>query len=150
MCRPNKTQFVWQNPSAICQSARWMDGCPIVCPRFPTLSLSLYAPANGSPPLERILTRQQSINVNNNYLALVACCTLLLLQHCSCHTLFFWTFPAPFFQLTVSWNIELHKIFKVLYVRRQASNFIVTQAQFSQAMQSEEILQERKKEKTQV
>lgn len=45
------------------------------------------------------------------------------------------------FRLTVSWNIELDEIFKVLYVRRQATNFIVTQAQFSQAMQSEEILQ---------
>lgn len=48
--------------------------------------------------------------------------------------------------LTVSWNIELDEIFKVLYVRRQATNFVVTQAQFSQAMQSEEILQEKRRE----
>lgn len=61
--------------------------------------------------------------------------------------IFYISFPFFFSQLTVSWNIELHKIFKVLYVRRQASNFIVTQAQFSQAMQSEEILQERERER---
>jgi len=34
-----------------------------------------------------------------------------------------------------------------LYIRRQAANFIVTQSQLSQAMQSEEILQARRREK---
>lgn len=34
-----------------------------------------------------------------------------------------------------------------MYIRRQAANFIVTQSQLSQAMQSEEILQARRREK---
>lgn len=56
-------------------------------------------------------------------------------------------FEGGYLALTIAWNVELNEIFKVLYIRRQAANFIVTQSQLSQAMQSEEILQARRREK---
>lgn len=90
--RQYETQFVWQNLSAICQSTRWMFDCLSHCqshcifhwPRF-----------SSHPALSQ--QQQQSINVNNNYLALVACCTLLQHRfHCHTHTLFLYIFHPTY------------------------------------------------------
>ena len=46
--------------------------------------------------------------------------------------------------LTISRDVQFHKVSKVLDIRRQVLNFIVRETQFTKFAQSEEILQKRK------
>ena len=52
--------------------------------------------------------------------------------------------PFGFSFLTISRDVQFHKVSKVLDIRRQVLNFIVRETQFTKFAQSEEILQKRK------